>query len=252
MPSGPHLSGLSESTMTDSVQRERDGRLEQYAQTHPMPPSVHPMLARWMDHWLTRFSPTAAVLELGSGDGRILRHLRETHPRLRILGLEASMIRCRRMAQDLLPCVYSTQPPLPVAPQSIDLLISFEVIEHIPRAVLREYIAEFRRVLKPTGMLWVSTPNYPFKRYVDIREYLRGRRRTWRDDPTHVTRFSWRSLRTLLLEVFSDVEVRSSAISHPDDPTPGACGGRGIWRVHKMHGFAFGPALSGRQLEAAQ
>ncbi len=48
---------------------------------------------------------------------------------------------------------------LPLADASIDLVVSFETIEHL--AAQREMLAEFRRVLVPDGVLIISSPNRP-------------------------------------------------------------------------------------------
>lgn len=48
---------------------------------------------------------------------------------------------------------------LPLADESIDIVISFETIEHI--AEQNAMLAEFRRVLVPEGILAVSSPNKP-------------------------------------------------------------------------------------------
>jgi SAM-dependent methyltransferase len=50
-----------------------------------------------------------------------------------------------------------TQLPLPDA--CVDVVVSFETIEHL--AGQREMLAEFRRVLAPTGVLVISSPNRP-------------------------------------------------------------------------------------------
>jgi SAM-dependent methyltransferase len=42
---------------------------------------------------------------------------------------------------------------------SVDAIVSFETIEHLPAQ--REMLAEFRRVLAPSGMLVISSPNRP-------------------------------------------------------------------------------------------
>ncbi len=47
--------------------------------------------------------------------------------------------------------------PLPSA--SVDLIVSFETIEHLPEQ--REMLAEFRRVLAADGVLVISSPNRP-------------------------------------------------------------------------------------------
>jgi SAM-dependent methyltransferase len=48
---------------------------------------------------------------------------------------------------------------LPLALASVDLIVSFETIEHLSEQ--RAMLVEFRRVLAPDGMLIVSSPNRP-------------------------------------------------------------------------------------------
>lgn len=48
---------------------------------------------------------------------------------------------------------------LPLADASVDLIVSFETIEHL--ALQREMLAEFRRVLAAAGILVISSPNRP-------------------------------------------------------------------------------------------
>jgi SAM-dependent methyltransferase len=48
---------------------------------------------------------------------------------------------------------------LPLPAGSVDLVVSFETIEHL--AAQREMLAEFRRVLAPDGVLAISSPNRP-------------------------------------------------------------------------------------------
>jgi SAM-dependent methyltransferase len=48
---------------------------------------------------------------------------------------------------------------LPLADSSVDAVVSFETIEHL--AEQREMLAEFRRVLAPSGILVISSPNRP-------------------------------------------------------------------------------------------
>ena len=48
---------------------------------------------------------------------------------------------------------------LPLADASVDAVVSFETIEHL--AAQREMLAEFRRVLSPSGFLVISSPNRP-------------------------------------------------------------------------------------------
>ena len=48
---------------------------------------------------------------------------------------------------------------IPLADNTIDVLISFETIEHVDDAVQHAFMVEVKRVLKPDGILIISTPN---------------------------------------------------------------------------------------------
>jgi len=58
---------------------------------------------------------------------------------------------------------------LPLADASIDVVVSFETIEHIAAAEQTRMLAEFARVLAPGGFLILSSPNR--RRYSDERGY---------------------------------------------------------------------------------
>jgi O-antigen biosynthesis protein len=48
---------------------------------------------------------------------------------------------------------------IPVANNSIDVVVSFETIEHVNSDIQQLFMAEVKRVLKPNGILIISTPN---------------------------------------------------------------------------------------------
>jgi SAM-dependent methyltransferase len=47
---------------------------------------------------------------------------------------------------------------LPLEAESIDLVVSFETIEHVPRARSRDFVESFAHVLAPHGHILISTP----------------------------------------------------------------------------------------------
>jgi ubiquinone/menaquinone biosynthesis C-methylase UbiE len=83
---------------------------------------------------------------------------------------------------------------LPLRSASVDHVVSFETIEHVPDA--RALIQELRRVLRPGGRLVLSTPN---------REFGPPERHT--GNPFHIREFSAVELRALLHECFAEVEL---------------------------------------------
>jgi SAM-dependent methyltransferase len=58
---------------------------------------------------------------------------------------------------------------LPLPDASVDLVVSFETVEHLAAADQPRMIAEFARVLAPGGLLLLSSPNRP--EYSDARNY---------------------------------------------------------------------------------
>ena len=85
---------------------------------------------------------------------------------------------------------------LPFADASFDLVVAFEVIEHLER--WREMLAEARRVLRPSGVLLVSTPNKAF--YAESRAEAGP-------NPYHVREFEYADFEAALEELFPHVQL---------------------------------------------
>ncbi len=58
---------------------------------------------------------------------------------------------------------------LPVPDNSVDVVVSFETIEHVPEEVQHKFLQEISRVLKQDGLLVMSTPNKEI--YSDMHGY---------------------------------------------------------------------------------
>jgi SAM-dependent methyltransferase len=85
---------------------------------------------------------------------------------------------------------------LPAADGSIDLVVAFEVIEHLQD--WRGFLREARRVLAPAGQFIVSTPN---KRYYSESRGCSG------PNPFHVHEFEFEEFRAELGEAFPHVSL---------------------------------------------
>lgn len=87
---------------------------------------------------------------------------------------------------------------LPIPDDSVDILFSLAVVEHINN--IDHFMSECFRVLKPNGIIYLSTPNF---RYC-FRDFY--------NDPTHVRPFTDVSLcKTVEYYGFKSVEVFPSA-----------------------------------------
>jgi len=80
---------------------------------------------------------------------------------------------------------------LPFRDASFDLVVGFEVIEHLSN--WREMLSEVRRVLRPGGQFIVSTPN---------KDYYAESRRLAGPNPFHEHEFEFREFEAALAEVF--------------------------------------------------
>ena len=81
---------------------------------------------------------------------------------------------------------------IPLEDNSVDLVVSFETIEHHDRH--REMLAEIRRVLRPDGLLVLSSPNR------DVYSKLSGQHNEF-----HVKELDFSELDALLREQFNDI-----------------------------------------------
>jgi SAM-dependent methyltransferase len=103
----------------------------------------------------------ARVLDCGSGTGYSLDFLAARAPTALYLGIdqEQEAVDYARGRYPNLPFVVMNGLRLGFPPDSFDVVLSFEVLEHLVAAQQSTYIQEIHRVLKPGGTLVLSTPN---------------------------------------------------------------------------------------------
>jgi SAM-dependent methyltransferase len=146
------------------------------------------------------------VLEIGSGRGTLLHEL--IGRGIDAVGLEISPDRIAEATTRFgpLPLRHVTGVGLPFVDESFDVVLSFDVFEHI--ADSDAHLAEVRRVLKPGGWYLLQTPN---KWTNTVFETIRWRSFTrWRADhcALHTAGQLERRFRRFGLETtFADVPV---------------------------------------------
>lgn len=103
----------------------------------------------------------ASILENGCGVGMYVEHLQPFGGM--VIGLEYDLERARLARQISTSILAAAGEDLPFAPDSFDLILSHEVIEHVQddRAAIREMV----RTLRPGGRIVLFCPNrgYPFE-----------------------------------------------------------------------------------------
>lgn len=106
-------------------------------------------------------SPGPDVLNLGSGPFFELAELQDCGRRFTVCDIDpraVELARSRYGARLAGADVIAAEKPLPYADQSFDAVVSMDVIEHVPEPL--PWVREALRVLKPNGLLFLTTPNY--------------------------------------------------------------------------------------------
>ncbi|MEI8083817.1 MAG: class I SAM-dependent methyltransferase, partial [Actinomycetes bacterium] len=104
-----------------------------------------------------RLPPHATVLEIGTGEGYGGNLLRTRG--LKLIGTDLSMqaLRHAREVYTDIPFCAADGMALPFPAAMFDAIVSFQVVEHVPQ--VSRYLQEAGRVLKPGGLLILTTPN---------------------------------------------------------------------------------------------
>lgn len=188
---------------------------EAYARLKPFNYDVNHLWANSFDAALKLTGRTLnelKILDYGCGDGKYFPYFVSKGIRKEmIFGLEVSherALRCQKIGWENVALIESGS-FLQFEDNTFDIINFMEVIEHIPEGMGRRTINELSRVLRPNGVMLISTPNYPIKRYYDFSDALFHKK--WerlRDDPTHVTFYSYKGLKKLLSDHFKLVILK--------------------------------------------
>lgn len=121
------------------------------------------------------------------------------------VGIDASAIAVsqanQRFASDLRRYVLASATAIPLGDQSVDTVVSLETLEHLVEPA--NAVEEFKRILRPNGVLVGSVPS---KYFDDKAQEVYGL------NPYHVSRFTYASLTDLLNRYFQTVRVYYSAL----------------------------------------
>jgi O-antigen chain-terminating methyltransferase len=162
--------------------------------------------------YLPLFAGKRDVVDLGCGRGEALALLREQGLNAAGVDESAEMVRrCREQGLDA--AIGDALGALRARPAaSLDAVVSFHVVEHLPPPTLAALVREAWRVLRSGGMLVLETPN-PLSITVAASHF-------WRD-PTHLRPLHPDALRLLSEQAgFDSVEIRLLHPFAPDERLP--------------------------------
>lgn len=150
------------------------------------------------------------ILDYGCGDGTYFCFFKQFTGQNDIFGVDISktrVVRCHELGWKNVLKVNFLE-PLPFPDSHFDLINFDQVIEHIKIKDISFYLQELKRVLKEGGFVIIITPNYPIKRFYDLYKAIRR----WdykriKDDPTHVTKYSFKKFNDLLNGYFNVIKL---------------------------------------------
>ncbi|WP_298397882.1 class I SAM-dependent methyltransferase [uncultured Azonexus sp.] len=106
----------------------------------------------------------ARVLELGCGRAEKTRLLAETGRVREIVATEVDVIQHTKNLQTTdLPMVrfeHGGAEAIPAADASVDIVLMFKSLHHVPVPLMDQALTEIARVLRPGGVAWISEPVY--------------------------------------------------------------------------------------------
>ncbi|OYW11315.1 MAG: hypothetical protein B7X34_03330, partial [Acidobacteriia bacterium 12-62-4] len=176
----------------------------------------------WNEHFsrytfAARLARRKRVLDVGCGTGYGTKELALTAREATGVDVSSEAIEYARenYAKDNLRYELGSATELPFADASFDLVVAFEVIEHLEE--WQKLLTEARRVLAPGGQLVVSTPNKLY--YAESREQSGP-------NPFHTHEFEIEEFRAALAAVFPHVSMflENHAESIVFQPESGASG----------------------------
>lgn len=121
--------------------------------------------------WVTRFCRGRRVLDIACGEGygsALLAAHADSVMGVDIAYEAVLHAREKYAAKGNLQFLQGSATAIPLQSRSVDVVVSFETVEHLPQQ--SEMLADIRRVLRPDGLLIMSSPNK--KVYSDDRNYV--------------------------------------------------------------------------------
>jgi len=181
-----------------------------------------------------RYMKSKTVLDIACGEGYGSAALLQAGA-VQVIGVDVSEVACQHAAMKYrIDAVCGSAESIPVATRSIDVVVSFETVEHLDEP--EKFVEECWRVLKPDGVLVMSTPNREVYNHPDPAADPKDA------NPFHKIEYSYQEFTGLLRPWFDSLKVYSQwprTISRWSPYSPSAYiyswqGVRGFWRLRQV------------------
>lgn len=176
------------------------------------------------------------ILDWGCGPGRIVRHLPNLLPDCDIYGSDYNYKYIEWCNENLPEITFKTNdltPPLQFEQNYFDLIYGISIFTHLSEKMHFSWVEEFKRVLKPGGILYITAHGLAFRQKLsdaDKTLFDAGRlvysKKTKEGHRTFVAFHSEKFMK----ELFSDFEI----LSHNPGKTEGLSISQDVWIVRKI------------------
>lgn len=133
-----------------------------YADPNPTRRSLHSVRRAWVERSLAGVGPGTQVLEVGVGCGIFTQFLSRTGAKVTAIDINPDFIESVQELPNVTAHVRDATRPFDV--QNQDVVLSSEVIEHVPPDRSLAMLREIRASMKPGGLFILTTP----QRYATI------------------------------------------------------------------------------------
>jgi SAM-dependent methyltransferase len=142
------------------------------------------IVSRLAEKWHVGNRKNRTVLDFGCGWGRTMRFFLRDLPSANVWGLDVASDMIALCQQHFRVCRFELVPPTPptsLPSASVDVAYSYSVFSHLNEAVANAWVEELARLLKPGGLLMVTTEPRSF---IELCERIRrrgGAQNKWED-----------------------------------------------------------------------
>jgi SAM-dependent methyltransferase len=133
-------------TSYDAVADEYTGRIAAELQHKPFDRQI-------LDRFADRVRHLGPVVDLGCGPGHVGRHLHDRGVRVVGIDLSPRMLACARRLNPTMEFQQADMRALPLPDETLAGIVAFYSLIHVPRDRVVATLREFRRVLRPQGVL---------------------------------------------------------------------------------------------------